>query len=42
MIKEKGILDPVDFYNQTNKGAAQMLLRLNNSWLLRDICAELF
>ncbi len=46
LIKQKGLHEQagtsLDYYSHTSKEAAKLLYRVANSWLLSDICRDLF
>jgi hypothetical protein len=42
LVKEKDLHLPLDFFSPHPNEAGKLLLRVNNSWLMNDICSDLF
>jgi hypothetical protein len=41
-IKSKNIQDPIDYFTPGNSDPQKILFRVNNSWVLADLCRDLF
>ena len=42
LITDKKISEPLDFFSTSNQDPAKLLYRLNNCYLMSDVCKHLF
>lgn len=42
LITDKKLGEPLDYFSATNLEPAKLLYRLNNCWLMSDVCRDLF